>query len=75
MEAEPAQPDQVTSPATPTEDQVAHPVTHATPSTSPEKIPAETTSPVGLPASTPQAPKRSISERQRNEPKWLDYEY
>ena len=39
MEAEPTQPDQVTSPATLTEDQVAHPVTHASQSTSPEKFP------------------------------------
>ena len=76
VEAEHAQPDQATLPATPTEDQVAHPVNHAFPSTSPEKIPVEATSPVGLPVSTPQAPKTRVSERQRNKPKWLDdYEH
>lgn len=68
MEAEPTQLDQVTSPATPTEDHVAHPVTHAPPSTSPEKIPAETTSPAGRSVVTPQAAKRRVSERQKNKP-------
>ena len=58
MEAEPAQPDRATLPATSTEDQEAHPVTHASPSTSPGKIPSEATSPTVLPVATPQAPKR-----------------
>ena len=53
------------SPATPTEGQVAHPVTIASPSTSPEKVPTETTSPVELPMTTAQAPKRRVSEREK----------
>ena len=75
-EAEPVRPDQVTLPVTPAEDQVAHPVTHVFPSTSSEKVPSETTSPVGLPVSTPQTPRGRVSERQVNKPKWLDdYEH
>ena len=53
------------SPATPTEGQVVHPVTVASPSTSPEKVPTETTSPVELPVTTPQAPKRRLLEREK----------
>ena len=64
------------SPATPTEGQVAHPVTIASPSTSPEKVPTETTSPVELPMTTAQAPKRRVSEREKQKAKWLDdYEH
>ena len=55
------------SPATPTEGQVAHPVTIASPSTSPEKVPTETTSPVELPVTTPQAPKRRVLERKKKQ--------
>lgn len=50
---------------TPLEGQVAHPVTIASPSTSPEKVPTETTSPVEVPITTPQAPKRTVSEREK----------
>lgn len=57
------------SPATPTEGQVAHPVTIASPSTSPEKVPTETTSPVELPVTTPQAPKRRVLEREKKKTK------
>lgn len=77
-EAEPVHPDHLTLPVTPADDQLAHPVTHVLLSTSPEKekVPSETTSPVGLPVSTPQTPRRRVSERQVNKPKWLDdYEH
>ena len=76
MEAEPTQADQVVLPPTPAEDKVAYRVTHASLSTSPEKVPSETTSPVGLPVSTPLAPRRRVSERQIRKPKWLnEYEH
>ena len=77
MEAEPTQPGQVVLPPTAAEDKVAYPVTHmhASLSISPEKFPSETTSPVGG-VSTPQAPRRRVSERHINKPKWLnEYEH
>ena len=76
MEAEPTQADQVVLPPTPAEDKVAYRVTHASLSTSPEKVPSETTSPVGLPVSTPLAQRRRVSERQISKPKCLnEYEH
>ena len=67
MEAEPTQPDQVTSPATLTEDQVAHPVTHASQSTSPEKFPLRQHQLWDFQWQLLRHPK-GVSERQRNEP-------
>ena len=45
------------------------PSDHCSPSTSPEKVPTETTSPVELPATTPQAPKRRVLEREKQKKK------
>ena len=75
-EAESTQPDQVVLPPTPAEDKVTYRMTHDSLSTSPEKVPFETTFLVGLPVSTPLAPRRRVSERQINKPKWLnEYEH
>ena len=70
-QSKPTQTEQAAQPELATGTEVIHPVRQVSPSTTPRKIPSETTTatPAGPSMSTPQSPIRRVSERQRNKPK------